>query len=53
MPIVWLKSLEMADLQRDGDSSTVVLEQINTVQQHSPDPSENSTNSLTIAGSSP
>lgn len=43
----------MADLQRDRDSSTVVLEQINTVHQHSPDPSDSSTNSLTSAGSSP
>lgn len=43
----------MADLQRDRDSSTVVLEQINTVHQHSRDPSDSSTNSLTSAGSSP
>lgn len=28
---------EMADLQRDRDSSTAVLDQINTVQQCSPD----------------
>lgn len=42
----------MADLQRDRDSSTVVLEQINTVHQPNPDPSDSSTNSLTSAGSS-
>lgn len=42
----------MADLQRDGDSSTVVLEQINTVHLRSPDPSDSSTNSIRSAGSS-
>jgi len=52
MPIVLLESFEMADLQRDRDS-TVVLEQINTVHQHSPDLSDSSTNSITSAGSSP
>lgn len=36
----------MADLQRDRDSSTVVLEQINTVHQRGPDPSDGSTNSI-------
>lgn len=50
MPIVWLESL--GDLQRDRDSSTFVLEQINTVQQRSPDPSDSSTNSLMSAGGS-
>lgn len=51
MPIVLLESFEMADLQRDRDST--VLEQINTVHQRSPDPSDSSTNSITSAGSSP
>lgn len=51
MPVVWLESL--GDLQRDRDSSTFVLEQINTVQKLDPTPSESSTNSLMSAGSSP
>lgn len=50
MAIVWLESL--GDLQRDRDSSTFVLEQINTAQQRSRDPSNSSTNSLKSAGSS-
>lgn len=52
MPIILLVSLEMADLQRDRDS-TVVLEQINTVHQRNPDLSDSSTNSIMSAGSSP
>lgn len=38
--------------ERDKDSSTVVLEQINTVHQPGPEPSDSSTNSNTSAGTS-
>lgn len=38
----------MADLQRDRESGTVVLEQINTVHQRSPDPSDSAANSMRV-----